>query len=436
MDFSSYKYYIIVSLSFLLINNIQANILDDNNLQYIDKVYSKNIKTLRLHPQDWETAYPILSLNSENSLLLSFDHIESAPEDYYYTIIHCTYDWQSSKLMYFEYSDGFEENRITDFDNSHNTFINYTHYKLPIPNRDINLKLSGNYIIVVYKKVNNKISEIAFTRRFIIFEQELALEGSVNQAVISDYRSKYQKVKFNIKTNNFSAATASNDLKTCVLQNYQWHTAKYNIPFSYIDANNITFDWEDKLNFNSSNEYRYFTFRKLEYETENIDRIEFKKPYYYISLMPDKIEMYTPYKSITDINGSYVISTSRFQNNDNPEIQAEYAIVKFTLQFNPEIKNAHIYIYGELSNYSLSEEFEMIYNKETQQYEQLMFLKQGYYNYRYVIVYENQNTADYSFFEGSHHQTENDYLILIYHRDPSSNYDRLVNYTKLNSHYK
>ena len=75
----------------------------------------------------------------------------------------------------------------------------------------------------------------------------------------------------------------------------------------------------------------------------------------------------------------------------------------------------------------------MKYNKETRCYENLLFLKQGYYNYRYLSVNNKEKKIDHGFFEGSFFDTENDYLLLIYHRSPRKSYDQLINYSIYNS---
>jgi len=62
-----------------------------------------------------------------------------------------------------------------------------------------------------------------------------------------------------------------------------------------------------------------------------------------------------------------------------------------------------------------------------------MLLKQGYYNYEYVLVSERSPVIDAFFFEGSHYETENDYIIYAYYRTNNSRYDRLVGYQIVNS---
>ena len=74
----------------------------------------------------------------------------------------------------------------------------------------------------------------------------------------------------------------------------------------------------------------------------------------------------------------------------------------------------------------------MTYNKEKRYYEANIYLKQGYYNYEYVLKkFDGENLN--RFIEGSHYQTDNDYHIYIYHRQTGESYDRLIGIQKLTS---
>jgi hypothetical protein len=63
----------------------------------------------------------------------------------------------------------------------------------------------------------------------------------------------------------------------------------------------------------------------------------------------------------------------------------------------------------------------------------LLLLKQGWYNYEYAFVPAGSNVPEVAHFEGSHYETENDYLILTYFRDPGVRYDRLTGVTVANT---
>jgi uncharacterized protein (DUF2225 family) len=75
----------------------------------------------------------------------------------------------------------------------------------------------------------------------------------------------------------------------------------------------------------------------------------------------------------------------------------------------------------------------MTFNFDDDLYHATLLLKQGYYNYQYVV--KNQSTSETSVMpvEGSFGRTENDYLILVYYRPAGRRYDRLVGVTVVNS---
>jgi hypothetical protein len=75
----------------------------------------------------------------------------------------------------------------------------------------------------------------------------------------------------------------------------------------------------------------------------------------------------------------------------------------------------------------------MTYNFEKKTYEASIFLKQGYYNYAYAFLPNRSATGDLTFIEGNFWQTENEYTIYVYHRQPGDLYDQLIGVGFLNS---
>ena len=69
------------------------------------------------------------------------------------------------------------------------------------------------------------------------------------------------------------------------------------------------------------------------------------------------------------------------------------------------------------------------YNPATRAYEKSLLLKQGAYNYRYVLQRPGR-AADAAPIEGNFYETRNEYQIRIYHRPQGARYDRLVGYTR------
>ncbi|MFZ1615913.1 MAG: DUF5103 domain-containing protein, partial [Flavobacteriales bacterium] len=57
----------------------------------------------------------------------------------------------------------------------------------------------------------------------------------------------------------------------------------------------------------------------------------------------------------------------------------------------------------------------------------------GYMDYQYAFLPAGSTVPDLSKLEGSHYQTENDYLVLVYVRDYQLRCDRLLGLRFLNS---
>jgi hypothetical protein len=94
-------------------------------------------------------------------------------------------------------------------------------------------------------------------------------------------------------------------------------------------------------------------------------------------------------------------------------------------------ENEEIYIYGAFNNFELNELNKMYYNPALELYEGVLLLKQGFYNYKYVL---KQNEVLFkNTLSGSHSLAENDYLILVYYRNIGSRYDALVGVGRANS---
>lgn len=401
-------------------------------IDYTDRVYKSNVKSMRMHLSDWEVSSPIMHLGGDNMLMFSFDDIDGDSKDYYYTVIHCTHDWQASNLMYFEYIDGFEGLPIDDYEFSFSTFIQYTHYSIELPNQDLKFRYSGNYLLVVYQ--DNDQNNVVCTKRFMVVDDLLNIDAQVSQSSYSLLRDRGQKIDFTLNTSNYKVSDPLSELHVVIMQNNEWDVIIDDLEPSFINQDQIVYHHEEKNTFLASNEFRYFSFNNMRILSERIKSIVYKDPYYNIELFPDDNNLFVPYSSVDDINGKYVIETNRPDATGFPEIEADYAIVKFSLPLKNNIPGSTVHIYGELCNYRLDASSTMEYNLESKQYEKYLLLKQGYYNYRYVVLSNNgSEEPDHGFFEGHHWQTENDYQLFVYHKDIRAGYDKLVGYLKINS---
>ena len=111
-----------------------------------NEIYDNNIASLQVVAgQNW-MSLPIIKLNSHSPndrINISFDDFTHAYRRYTYKIEHCEADWTvSDGLFSSDFINGFQEgNTIEDSEESINTNILYTHYKLTIPNEQCSLKM-------------------------------------------------------------------------------------------------------------------------------------------------------------------------------------------------------------------------------------------------------------------------------------------------------
>jgi len=171
------------------------------------------------------------------------------------------------------------------------------------------------------------------------------------------------------------------------------------------------------------NEYRYFDIKSIRYQTEYVQKIDFAAPNYNVYLYPSENREFKPYFYWQDFNGKYYIA---IQEGQKPDIDADYVYVYFTLPSKQMISGGKMYISGNLNNWAFNKNNLMTYNSEKGEYECTMLLKQGWYNYEFVFMRDGTFDGTATIFEGSHYETENDYLVLIYYRNPRDRYDRAI----------
>jgi hypothetical protein len=399
----------------------------ENYIRYDDYTYDDSIKTVLLHNTSSQMSYPIMNINGDESIKLSFDDLRRDNSIYNYTVIHCDASWEKSDLEQNEYIEGFFEDELFDFNYSSNTDLYYTHYNLTIPNENMKLTLSGNYIIKVYK-VNDAEHPI-LTKRFMIYESNVGITMDIKRA--TDVNESYfrQEVDFKIKHDGYEIRDPFGRLYVVLMQNYRWDNAISGLEPRFIKDTELNYDFNNGENvFDANNEFREFDLKSIRYNTIRIKKIEFNifDKLQHAYLLNDERRSFKQYYSKVDLNGNFLVKRNE---GENSEIEADYVKVHFTLPYSPPINDGNLYLIGKFCDWKFKEELKLDYDTVNQQYTKEVLLKQGYYNYLYCFVKDgSKNTGDISVVEGSHYETKNEYSILVYHRQINDSYDRLVGF--------
>ncbi len=380
-----------------------------------------NIRTV-IFKGPTEDQFPIVQ--SGEPITLEFDDITAREQDYYYKIVHCDYDWTPSDLLKSQYLDGLDNLRIVDYENSYNTLQPYSNYRLTIPNENLGLKVSGNYVLEVY----NNSYELQFSRRFIIYNDLVKIGAYVKRSRDFEFLNEKQVVQFTILTADFPLVNPKKEVKIAILQNYHWPTAIYNVPPQFTLGNELVYKYDEETGFFGGNEYLNFDTKDLRAPSASISHIEFEE-LYHTYLFADRWWNEQAYTYYPDINGDFVIRTLQ---GDDVSREAEYTEVHFSLPYTETIGLDEVYVFGKFNNYALDAGNRMNFNSETGNLETVIRMKQGFYNYKYVVRKED-GLIELNTISGNFHFTENNYIILVYYRNFGDVYDSVIGIGTANS---
>jgi len=413
----------------MLLNISLISRAQNDTLLFTNHIFNESVKTVRFYKEGWELSYPIINLNSDEKLELQFDLIGRNSYSYYYTIVHCSKDWERSDIIPSVYLEGFPENPVMDYISSFNTTVNYIHYKLTLPNDMISFRISGNYILMIYPE--GEPEHPVLTRRFMVSEGTAPVEMEAHRARLYCDMNTDQQIDLNLNISGLNINDPYKDVFAFILQNGRWNNAKRNLKPDISGSTELKFGSLSGRNiFRGGNEYRYFDIKTIRIQTEYVRKIDFLVSNYNVYLSPSETREFKPYFYWKDFNGNYYVA---IQEKKNPQIEADYVYVYFTLQAKYPAEVGKIYVSGALADWSFGPGNLMNYNPESQSYECVMLLKQGWYNYEYFFRKDEDNTGNVSKFEGNHYETENDYTALIYYRNPRDRYDRLIGTRTINT---
>jgi len=366
--------------------------------------------------------FPIITLNEE--ITLTFDDLSASEQDYYYKIVHCNYDWTPSQLLKSQYLNGADNQRIIDYGNSLTTLQPYSNYRLTLPNGEVSLSVTGNYLLEIY----NTSNDLQFSRRFVVYKNQVMVSGDVKRSRDFEFLNEKQVVQFSINTSGFPVVNPRKEVKVAILQNYFWPTALYNIQPQFTIGNELVYRYDQETSFYGGNEFLNFDTKDLRAATFAISRIELKELYHHY-LFTNEFRNDDEYTYFPDINGDFAIRT--LQGTDVSR-EGEYTKVHFSLPYDPILGLDNVYVFGKYNNFDLSEENKMTYNEKTGNLELEHLFKQGFYNYKYVVEGED-GTVNLNTISGNFHFTENNYLILVYYRDFGALYDGIIGIGNVNS---
>lgn len=402
-----------------------------------DQIIDPKIHTVLLYPligstpdSPGKTLNPPVMLTSEDAmngqqLQLEFDDLTGSYRMFRAKFIHCNADWQKSALNDIEFTYEYNDYPISEYQTSLNTKVLYYHYRFTVPR----VKLPGNYILVVFDERNPR--KILFTRRFMTYANKVNVMAGVRFSTSPQRQFQDQQIDMSIDYRNYQVVSPQDDFKVVIRQNYRDDKV-----ITGLKPNNVRV-FDQQIDYNlfdlsntipGGNEFRFFDTRTVLSRGNYIDRVQYQPDRTIAFISPDQPRLQGAYIQADDFNGLYVID---HRETGNPGVSADYIETVFTLNIN-ELPDGEPYVNGAFNFWQLNDANRMTYDPAIRSYRASIWLKQGVYNYDYVVKRNSPRpTADELMIEGSYSGTENDYEVLVYHRPPATRADQLIAYKRI-----
>ena len=339
------------------------------------KVYNPQVKSLQVVVnQNWQSL-PVMKLNSEDRLHVSFDELSHDYHRYVYHVERCEADWTTAgEVFESDWLAGFNDNIIDDYEYSINTTVLYTHYRLTLPNDQCRLTMSGNYRLHIREDDSD---EDILTAEFIVTEQSMLLSMAATTNTDTDTNGRHQQVTMAINYRNLAVTQPEEQIRTVVMQNGREDNCRRNVRPSYISLNGLEWDHCRELIFEAGNEYRKYEVLDPSHPTLGIDYIRWDGEYYQV--FPFMSEPRPNYLYDEDADGAFYIRNSDNRENDTV---SDYVWVNYRLKSQPGL-DGQIVIDGMWAT-EADDTYRMTYDAESGLYTASILQKQGYYSYQYL----------------------------------------------------
>lgn len=392
------------------------------------RIFNKGFRTLKVSNPDNFMSPPVMRLNSDDRIVISFDEIAEDNRWLQYRLIHCNADWQPSRLVESEYLDGFNIADIEDFAYSENTFVHFVNYRIEFPNQSMRPLVSGNYLLQVTDR--DAPEDILLQARFMVTEEAAAISGTASGRTDRGHNTEWQQLDMSVMLRGIENANPYQDIEISIIQNGSEASRRLLRRPQRVEGNTIIYQHMPELIFPAGNEYRRFESVSNGFPGMGVDSLKFGGSNYHVWLKRDNGRALRNYEFDRTQHGRFMV---REYNATDSDLGADYITVHFTLDM-PRLRDADVYIDGEMTHDSFDTSNRMVYDSEARQYRLEMPLKQGAYNYRYVTLQATgKGVPSSEITEGNKFETQNEYWVATYYHPPGSRADRLIGFSLIQS---
>lgn len=369
---------------------------------------------------------PLIHLNGSDRLTVSFDDLQDRDMNLRYRVVYLNTDGTPSSLREIEYVEGINKTDIREVEYSFNTRSNYVHYSFVFPEKGRNVKLSGAYRFEIFE--SDAPDRVLLGIPFMVCEPGVSIDLRIKPPTRVDLIRSHQEVevKVMLTRNDLHVVQAERSLQVYAMQNQNILSLR-RLPLAYQTGGDFHYKDKNENVFDGLNEFRNIDLRPIMYAGRGVDFTRVLNNRWNAQTLVQKSRRYKPYQSDDDIDGNFVVKAEGMENS---EVEAEYVLVHFVLQENP-VPGREVHVLGKFNNWTCGPDNRMTYDNGLGMYTASLLLKQGFYDY--VFAAKTEDGIHIPYMEGNHQETENDYYIYVFYREPGGRHDRLLGVKKGNS---
>lgn len=382
-----------------------------------DKIFSPRFKTLKTWTIGNFDSPPIIRMGTEDRVEILFDEIGEDNSWLRYRLVHCNADWEPSQLVESEYIEGINDIEIDDYAQSVATYVHYVNYRIEIPNERVNLLHSGNYLVQVYEYDNP--DEILLQTRLQVSENTVPITGFYNGRTDKGFQLGYQQLGIKGIVDLSGGENPYQDFRLEIRQNIDDATRRVLPVPTRVNGNTLLYEHTPGLIYDAGNEYRRFESVSNSFPGMNVDSLHYGGSNYHVWLKADTPKDDREYSYDSTQHGRFIV---REWNATDSNIGADYITVHFRLEM-PPIQDGEVYVDGEMTYGEFGENNRMYYDSEARAYLLDMPLKQGAYNYRYIVKKGDGSVYN---LDGDKYETSNQYVVSLWERRVRDRADRLL----------
>ena len=298
------------------------------------------------------------------------------------------------------------------------------------PTPEMMPKLSGNYLLVV---TGENADDVYFTRRFYVVDEKAVISTTMPRYPFDlNLGKEKQEIDLDIVYPDLFNSRADQYSNVTIQQNGRWDNAVFGLKPTYIYPEKLSYVNNAKTVFESGNQYIRINTSNFDNRPERTRTVYHDDNGYVVTLFPDTKRNTVAYITDEDLYGEKYIYMELAGYDATKE--ADYAWVEFFLQWPQYMLDKEVYILGAITDWHMDESSKMEYDPQRRGYQKRLLLKQGYYDYMYIVKDKETGTASLAPINGDFWETNNLYHIFVYLYDYLQNYDQLIGYKVIRSH--